>query len=117
MVAKIEIRTQEIQVITVYGPDYDAMRRKSAWCIAGFAFYLFGGMLGIIHILIKNGAIDFDTFARISVLLGCSVIIALSSMFFIYKHHSLYQNFMLQNGWNPKYEHELKLDYQTFLHD
>lgn len=117
MVAKIVTRTEEVQIITVYGPDYDTVRSKSAWCIAGFALCLFGGMLGVIPVLIKSDAIDFNTFGGISILLGSSAIIALSSMFFLYKRRTLHQKFLLQNGWNPKYKYELKLDYQTFLHD
>ncbi len=117
MVAKIVTRTEEVQIITVYGPDYDVMRRKSAWCLAGLVLCLFGGMLGIIPVIIKSDFVDLDTFGGLLLLLGCSVIIALSSMFFLYKRRTLHQKFLLQNGWNPKYKYELKLDYQTFLHD
>jgi hypothetical protein len=115
MTAKVETRTREIQIITIYGPEYDNMRRKSSWCIAGSALCLFGGMFGIIPPLIKNEMVNFDTAGGILAFLGCGLAISCSTVFFGFKHHKLYRNLLLKNGWDPTYEHEIKLEYQSRL--
>lgn len=122
MAVRIEIKeipaqTVATNVISIFAPEYKRAERLRTLCLAGSVISLFGGMLGVIPVIIKNPPFDLNSNLGLFVLFGCAIIIASLTMFFLLMHGKIFEKLLKKNGWDGKSDYRVELEYQTFLHD
>ena len=120
----VRIETKEIpahviktNVILIYGPEYERAQRLRTFCLIGSAISLFGGMLGVIPVIIKNPPFDMNSNLGLLTIAACSIIITGLTFFFLFIHKRIFEKLLKKNGWDGEPNYRIELEYQTFLHE